>query len=188
MKSNVMMLSIVFFVLSCSKNSSPTQVQVPTEGENGITANYKYGAVEHLALSSDSTLKLMSIGTDAMNVDGTSKSWWFIYTRTILPYNGYYFTATFDSIRFDSISTRMGVGSSIITQAWVNSCVAAQIAESDGGKAFRSSNPDCSIYASVGEAVVPNPIVSWYIMYRSNIDRSIYKTFNIDARIATTNK
>jgi hypothetical protein len=178
MKLNVMILSIIFFFLNCA---SPTQVSI--EGENGITAKYKCDAVEHLVLSSDSTLKLMSVETNAMNVDGTSKSWSFIYVKTASSYKWYYFTATFDSVILDSISNPNGVGAAIITQAWVNSFVAANIAESMGGKAFRSSNHDYSIIASVGEAVVPNPIISWYILYRSNIDRSIYKTFNIDARI-----
>jgi hypothetical protein len=184
MKSSILTLSLCFLVLCCSKEGLPTQA--PLEGENGITASYKADAVEHLALSSDSTLKLMSIETNAMNVDGTSKSWLFMYCRTLSPFRGYYFTATLDSIIFDSISTRVPVGSAFISQTWVNSSIAAQIAESMGGKTFRSSNPDCSITADLGEPVVPNPAVSWWIMYRSITDATKYQSFTFDARTMPT--
>jgi hypothetical protein len=180
MKPHAVTLSLCFLFLSCSKEVLPTQT--PLEGENGITAGYKLDAVEKLALATDSTLNLMSIETGAMNIDGTSRSWQFMYCTSLMPPRAYYFTATFCSIVLDSISTRVGVGSGLIRQKWINSSDAARIAESMGGRAFRSGNPECSISAHLGEPVVPDPIVSWWIMYSSNTDAAKYQLFTVDAR------
>jgi hypothetical protein len=181
MKSSIFILLLCLLFLCCSKSGSPFPAAL--DGANGMTAHFKLNAVEQLARASDSTLQLVSVGTNAMNTNGTSRSWSFTYARTALPVKMYFFTATFDSVILDSISSRILTGAGVITQEWINSSVAAELAENHGGKLFRQDNPDCPIQAKLGQAVVPSPFIAWYITYRSGVQAAIYRTFNIDAHI-----
>ncbi len=179
MKSTVIVLPLCLLFFSCSKTVPPAAL----DGVNGITAAYKLRAVEQMAHASGSALQLVSVGTNAMHIDGTSKSWSFTYVRTSLPVAMYFFTATFDSVLLDSVSGRALTGAGVITQDWINSTVAAELAENNGGRLFRQNNADYSIRANLGQAVVPSPFIAWYITYRSDVQPAIYRTFNIGARI-----
>jgi hypothetical protein len=68
----------------------------------------------------------------------------------------------------------------------MNSSVAAQIAEANGGTEFRAANPGCSISASLGEPVIPNPATYWSFFYRSNMDPDKYLNVTVDATMENT--
>jgi hypothetical protein len=150
------------------------------EGE-AFTAGYGYIAVVQLALSLDSTLQLMSISSADIDVEGRSTAWSYTFTASYPPYREYHFTATTGAVRYDSISSEMRCGSARISKPWISSHAATQIAESQGGAAFRRDNPNCSIHASLGEAVVPNSSPFWHFAYRSRLDPDIHLWVSVDA-------
>jgi hypothetical protein len=156
--------------------------------DTSVTPFDKLKAVEHLALSSDSSLKLMSIATSSMNLDGSSRAWSFVYGRATPPAATYFFTATPDAVTLDSIASREHPGGALITQDWVNSSVAAELAEDNGGKSFREINPECSIQAYLRQSEVPKPTLAWFITYRSLVHPATYRTFNIGARVPDQKK
>jgi hypothetical protein len=69
----------------------------------------------------------------------------------------------------------------VITRRWVDSDSALVIAELNGGLMFRRQNPQCTISASLGEAVVPDPIMKWWIVYRSRANNSTALFVTVDA-------
>jgi hypothetical protein len=180
MKMFVRIWPVVFplLLVCCSEGGWP----VDSLMENGetFTAGYRYIAVENLALSLDTTLRLQSISTSDMDPEGRAPSWSYTFRGCYLPYEEYHFTATPGTVRFDSIST-MGLGAARISRRWINSNVAAQNAESQGGGTFRRNNPNYQIYASLGEAVVPNPTPFWHFAYRSRLDPGIRLWISVDA-------
>jgi len=184
MKSIVPVVLFCLFVISCKKEESPTQTDsksVPvTEKRDSITANYQYIQVVSAAIALDSTVRFKGVIGSNLNTNGTAHSWSYKFGMTVSPFKYYHFTAVYDSIKFDSVSNST-VGDAFITHTWINSCDALDIAEANSGKQFRTNNPDFTISASLGEAVVPNALTCWYITYRSNINSSIYLNMTIDA-------
>lgn len=184
MRSIIPVVLFCLLVVSCKKEESPTQTDsklVPiTEKRDSITANYQYNQVASAAIALDNTVRFKGIIGSNLSTKGTSHSWSYKFGMTVSPFKYYHFTAVFDSIKFDSTSNST-VGDAFITHTWINSCNAMDIAEANGGKQFRTNNPDFTIHASLGEAVVPNALTCWYITYRSNINSSVYLMITIDA-------
>jgi hypothetical protein len=163
---------------SCKDRGSPTESVL--ESRDGITAKYRYDQIVSAAIGLDSTVRYKGVNSDYLNKDGTSFSWRYKFGMTVPPFNCYYFTAFYDSVRFDSISSST-VGDAFITHPWINSCDAMHIAEANGGKEFRARNPAFTISAGLGEPVVPNPLTCWYITYRSSTSSGAFLNMTIDA-------
>ena len=173
---------LLSFVVSCGGERWPSEAGdslQPIERKGSMTAKYRYDQVAAAAKALDNTLKFRAVRSRNVSANGTSPSWSYEFGMTIPPYDHYYFTATYDSVSFDSTSGAT-VGSAFITHAWMNSSEALTVAEGHGGRAFRSSNPDVTIQASLGEAVVPDPVTCWYIVYRSTVN-SMFMHVSIDA-------
>ncbi len=164
---------------ACTLQDSPSGA--PIESRDNISASYRLLQVEALARSLDSTSKLITVWSSNVFNNGYAVSWSFRYGSSVPPVTYYYFTATFDSLRFDSMSTRGIVGAAFITHAWINSIPATQFAESNGGTVFRSANPLCWVSASLGEPVVPNPSTYWYFTYQSKTEHDRHLYITIDA-------
>ena len=179
MRQTTWIFGFVLLAASCGKQGSPTGILV--EGKDNISANNRFADVRKLAQSVDSTLKLIIIWSRNVNEDGLASSWIFSYGTPNPPPTYYYFTATFDSVRMDSVSGGGLVGAAFITHAWMNSNAALEIAETNGGQGFRSANPGYAIGASLGEPVVPSPSTCWYLTYRSTMDPDKYLNVTIDA-------
>jgi hypothetical protein len=77
----------------------------------------------------------------------------------------YFFHTTVGTAYYDSSNHVRSVGDAYITKPWIDSDSALALCENRGGSAFRIANPQCSIQAAVGEAVVPNSHPFWYIRY-----------------------
>jgi len=163
----------------CTIDEGPDQFA--QESEEGITAGYKYIGVRAAVLNVDTSANLVSITADAMNPNGTALAWSYKFRSSISPYVSYYYTATYGNVRYDSLSSLMTLGDARITHSWVNSNIAADIAESQGGKTFRRNNPDCAIWAGLGEPCVPNSSVWWHFTYWSRSDPSKFLVVKIDA-------
>ena len=78
-----------------------------------------------------------------------------------------YFHATAVDVAFDSTTPPL-VGPGVITLRWFDSDSAMIFAERNGGSQYRAQNPGCTIAASLGQGLTPNPIVGWLITYRKN--------------------
>jgi hypothetical protein len=140
-------------------------------------ASHNQDKVDSLVKIMDSSARLLTISSDSVLADGTSP-WW---TYSYLGSTSYYFHTTSATASFDSASPLNVVGASIISKAWIDSDSALVLAETQGGKSFRASNPHYRIKASLGEAVVPNSMPRWYIYYTSTVSPNISTFFNIDA-------
>ena len=178
-------LILIFSLLACSCSDQVSPSGRSVEGKDNISANYKFTEVQALALSKDSTLRLTDIWTRNVHDDGFAASWSYRYGKSFVPPTSYYFPATYDSVRMDSISTTAMVGSAFITHMWMNSCAAAEIAEDNGGRDFRSANPGCTIGANLGEPVIPNPSTYWLFVYRSTMAPEKYLSVKVDATFGT---
>lgn len=184
MKTTIQIIIICLFVVSCKKETSPTQTGSNTisvvEKRDSITANYKYNEVLAAAIAVDSTVGLRGITSVTSNTNGTANSWSYRFGMTVPPYRYYHFTATYDSVRFDSTS-KVTTGDAFISHAWINSSDAMALAEENGGKQFRTANPNYSIYVGLAEALVPNAKTCWYFTYRSTVNTSVSLHISIDA-------
>jgi len=186
-KLKYLVIAFYLFLISCK---SPTENTF--EGKNHITASYRYNEIEKYAKSLDGSLKLKSISSSNINYDGTSSSWSYKYSKIsdsafISEY--YYFSSFYESIKEDSIITRnTTVGDAFISQSWFDSNDALKIAEENGGKLFRTSNSNCYISASLGEAVVPNSYPFWEIRYSIDTNKNNYVVFNVNAVTGSVKK
>jgi hypothetical protein len=169
---------ICFLSLLCSACDYGTFA--PGSGTAANSAKDKLEEVNSLAQSYGKGLRLMTVSSQEVRIDGTSDVWQYIYAGGSLLQTSYWFHSGAGMIAFDSNSAT-GVGSAAITHHWCNSDSAMFIAERNGGSQFRNQNPRCSITAGVGEPVVPNPATTWWITYRSKDDRSRSLTLGIDA-------
>jgi hypothetical protein len=184
MKTIIIIFIFGFSFISCNKNESPTDNNY--EGVNHITAIFKFNEIKSYAQSEDSVLRLKNIVSDDVNYDGYSNSWSYKYSKHIdsnfVTSKHYYLSSFYDSIHCDSIVVREStVGDAFISQSWLNSDIALEIAESNGGREFRKNNSSYNISASLSEAVVPNAKPIWNIRYTSKINESISLYIRINA-------
>jgi hypothetical protein len=174
MKSFFIVISLCLFLVSCKNEEEPI-VGIPIEGDGHIYALSGYQQVESFAKSFDSSVKIMGVRSQDVNISGSSKSWTYEFISTdkmIL----YYFKRTYLSIGFDSTGS-MKDGNSIITDSWINSKVALSSAENNGGKIFRNSHSSYKISASLSEPLIPNSTPLWYIKYSSS-NQHLYVVIN----------
>ena len=163
--------------IGCNHSSVETE---PNPLPNPNTAVFKLGDVDSLADSFGKGLRLMTVLSQDVHLDGTANTWNYIYSDTLFPPTSYFFHSTFSNVKFDSTHA-MGVGAGFIAHNWFNSDSALIIAEQNGGFQFRNQNPHYTIAASVGVPVVPNPKTCWYITYQSIDNNAILLVLRIDA-------
>jgi len=176
MKTFLTLICVFFLLVSCRdreysilefpiEGAKSGQVGVPTRPYD---ASFGYHLVESYTKSIDNSVKLMSVFSQDVNINGNSENWTYEFISTdkmIL----YYFSLKVNKIKLDSTSA-IKVGNSIITDTWVSSEAAINEAEKNGGSAFRKEYPGCHILATLSEAVVPNSYPSWYITYNSPVE------------------
>ncbi len=174
------LITFCFISILCfgCEESSVGPVPGPVPGIN--TAAYKLEVVDSLAKSYHKGLRLMTVSAQYVNPIGTSGTWSYQYSDTSMPPTSYWFHSSFNMVIFDSTHAT-GVGSGFITQHWFNSDSALYISEQNGGTDFRSASPHCTISASVGIPVVPDPRICWYVTYRSVEDNTKSLMLIIDA-------
>jgi hypothetical protein len=177
MKVLKLIFIFIIFYLSCQKNTNPLSLPL-NEGER-ITTAYNLSGVESLAKSYSNEIRLSYIRCDNIDYDGYAKKWCFVYSSGIKSH--YYFHSTYYGAEFDSISTELQDHMSYIVHPWFNSNLALNIAEINGGKNFRTQNPQYTIKAFVVEPSVFNPTTYWYITYRSKLDTKKYLILTINA-------
>ena len=176
MKSFLTLIFVCFLLVSC-RDRDYSMLEFPIEagksGQIGVPngpydASFGYHLVESYTKSIDNSVKLMSVFSQNVNINGNSENWNYEFISTdkmIL----YYFSLKVNKIKLDSTSA-VKVGNSVITDTWVSSEAAINTAEKNGGSAFRKEYRGCHISASLSEAVVPNSYPSWYITYNSPVE------------------
>jgi len=171
------LLGILWF--GCSHNSVG-----PNPNPASNTAKFKLADANSLAASYGIGLRLLTVASHQVNIDGTSNEWQYVYEDTAMPHNTYWFHNNASGVVFDSTTAAL-IGSGIIYQTWFNSDSALTIGEQNGGSQFRAQNPHYIIVASIGDPVVPNPKTYWYVTYRSTDDQSKLLALSIDANSGT---
>jgi hypothetical protein len=166
---NIVILLIAVLLIACDQGSIN---QATFERADAITAAYKLPAVDSLARSYNSGLRLLTVHSPDVHFDGTSAIWMYEYmaSTSSVPFI-YCFHSTFHSVVFDSVSP-LRDGVSFISHTWFNSNVALDIAETNGGYDFRARNPNHFITAFLNQPLVPNAGTYWYVNYRSSKDPS----------------
>ena len=152
----------------------------PSPDMNTITAAERLADVTLLARFYEPTLTLWTVTSSDVTPYGTSPLWRYLYADTVQPGPAYWFHATAAGAVFDSTAA-MGVGMARISHSWFDSDSALRIAEQNGGTQFRNTVPRCTIDASLGEPLVPDRPVIWWITYRSVEDESTVLLLGIDA-------
>jgi hypothetical protein len=152
----------------------------PSPGPTGNTAARKLEEVKTIAESYGKGLRLLTVRSHQVRTDGTSDTWQYQYVDSGVPPTSYWFHSSSTTVGFDSTSPT-GVGAAVITHKWYDSDYALGIAERNGGTQFRTQYPHCTISASMGEPVVPDPTTSWWITYRSDDNNTKSLSFAIDA-------
>ena len=176
MKSFLTLIFVCFLFVSC-RDKDYSMLEFPIEGgrsgQIGVPnrpydASFGYHLVESYTKSIDNSVKLMSVFSQDVYINGNSENWTYEFISTdkmIL----YYFSLKVNKIKLDSTSA-VKVGNSVITDTWVSSEAAINTAEKNGGSAFKEEYRGCHISATLSEAVVPNSYPSWYITYSSPIE------------------
>lgn len=183
MKKVIFLFLFGLSFISCSESEFPTESDI--EGENHITANYKYNKVEAYIKSEDEDLRLKNITSNSIDYNGFSKSWSYRYSKILdsaFTSKYYYVRSLYDSICCDSIIIgKTTVGDAFISQSWLNSNKIMEIAERNGGKEFRENIKEYNISATLSEAVVPNSQPIWNIKYSSKTNEANYLILRINA-------
>jgi hypothetical protein len=182
MKASIIICLLGAVCFACNHNPSN-----PEPGPAPNTAAYKLATVNSLADAYSRGLRLMTVRSNEVNVDGTSETWKYMYVDTSMPPVCYWFHASPVAVAFDS-NTSMMVGIGIISHRWFNSDSALMLAEQNGGSQFRSANPGYTITASLGEPVVPNPSTFWWVTYKSTANNSIFLMLSINADSGTVGR
>ncbi len=175
MKASVLLCILGIVLFGCS--DSPVGPDPPAAPN---TAAALFPDVNLLAKAHNKGLRLLTVSSTQVYVDGASEVWHYQYVDTTAPYAVYWFHANSGGIGFDSNSA-LTVGIAPVTHAWFNSDSAMRIAERNGGSSFRTDNPNYTIIATLGEPVVPDPATTWWIAYRSADDHSASLLLGIDA-------
>ena len=152
----------------------------PEPGPVANTATYRLSDVNSLAASYGKGLRLMTVISSNVNIDGSSATWQYSYVDILMPQTSYWFHCSSDRVQFDSTSST-GVGSAIISETWINSDSAMYFADQNLGSQFRAANPHHTIVAYLSEPLVPNPTAFWFVTYRSNDDQSKFLALRVNA-------
>ena len=181
MKASVLFCILGIVLFGCSE--SPVGPDPPAAPN---TAASLFPDVNLLAKSYNKGLRLLTVSSTQVYVDGASGVWHYQYVDTTAPFETYWFHANSSGIGFDSNST-FAVGVAPITHGWFNSDSAMHIAERNGGSQFRTDNPNYTITAGLGEPVAPDRTTTWWITYRSADDHSVSLLLGIDATTGAVN-
>ncbi len=181
MKASVLLCILGIASYRCSENPvGPDPPAAPG------TAAEQFADVSSLTASYKKGLRLLTVSSTQVYIDGVSAVWHFQYVDTTAPYATYWFHANSSGVGFDSNST-LPIGIAPITHGWFNSDSAMHIAERNGGSQFRTDNPNYTITATLGEPVVPDPATTWWITYLSSDNRSVTLQLGIDATTGAIN-
>lgn len=183
MKPYITIICISFLLISCrDRDYSVFEFPVENHGKfpdkvqtGQYSAFYGYQQVESYAKSLDKNIELVKVSSSQnVNIDGSSPSWEYIFFSAgkmffyFFEYNGnvIQLTKTSESGIF---TPRIP----IIRGTWVNSNIALNTAEKNGGKTFRRDYPGCQISAMLFESLIP----TWFITYSSPTE-ALYITIN----------
>ncbi len=129
-------------------------------------ASHNKAVVDSVMTTIDSRGRLVQIRSDSCLSDGSSRSWTYKYrfadSDTL---TNYFFHTTLSDAVFDSSNALRTLGDAFVTLPWIDSDSALTLAEERGGAAFQAANRNCTISASLGQAVVPDGHPLWYILY-----------------------
>lgn len=74
MKTFTTLISICLMLVSC-KEKEDSILEIPIEGDGRIYASSGYQQVESFAKSFDSSIKIMAVRSQDVNIDGSSITW-----------------------------------------------------------------------------------------------------------------
>jgi hypothetical protein len=149
-------------------------------------ASHNKNTVDSLARTIDDRARLFEVSTDSCLVDGTSRSWVYMYCSSDSSVTiSYFLHTTVDGVEYDSSNHLSLIGARWITRPWIDSDSALALSEDRGGATFRILNPHYNIKAVLGEALVPQSFPSWYIRYASLDIPSLHIAFLFDATDST---
>jgi|GEM_PF-1210668 len=170
MKKYLLFFPILLLLSGCQKDSS---VVDSNNSQGKITASYKKVSVDNTAKAYQNGFSFVNVLSANVSPDGTSSSWQYNYSccSSSNPVYGY-FEANKNSVKMDSLSTFIPLGSAVIDQQWIDSDVALKVCEENGGADFRAAHSDYKITASLGKSDAPNSSPVWYISYASQKDKT----------------
>jgi hypothetical protein len=160
--TSILFLSV--FCFACEDSVTPA----PIQSEKGITAAYKMAAIDSLVKLCGSGLMLYAVSSLEVTPAGTSSVWYYDYLQTRMPrYPAYRFHATYNAVGFLGIQ-EMLVGLGVTLHNWMDSDIALALAEDNGGRDYRSKNPDCTITPFLTESEGGGAITYWAISYHAS--------------------
>ncbi len=167
-------LSIACLLLAACKDTVTDQSDPgPT-----FTAGTRFSAVNTYAQTYAPGCRFFGIFAPSVDIGGKAAQWSYCFFDSGGSHPVYYFHANRTQVAYDSTKP-MPTGASVITTHWFDSDSALLVAERNGGSDYRQANPGYGISARLSEAVVPNAVPYWFIIYTSST--SIAKGLMIDA-------
>lgn len=161
MKTAILILIFSLVLFACKDNSTNS---LPSS--QSITANQRNRDLNSYVNSYHGGLRLLAVFTKSIGIDGKAPNWSYSYADTSAgEHLTYYFHATASEVAFDSTTPPL-IGPSVITLRWFDSDSAMAFAELYGGAQYRTQNPNATITASLGQALSPNSVATWRIMYQ----------------------
>ncbi len=170
MKPFLLFISLAVLLISCDNKTESINDPILIGSQDGVLASFGLSDIEDFINGIDSAKQLLSIHSSDVGSNGISKNWIYKFRSSNISklYSiSYELQGDCISIGIDT-SENNQVGGSIITKSWIDSDLALEIAEKNGGGQFRNENSDYKISVSLSEAVVPNSFPVWYIYYISN--------------------
>ena len=182
-KKAIFVALILFQVLYCIKKPTGVNVNQDTSNDNerNIVASFNLNRIATYARSICDDLILKDISSDNVDPYGKTQTWthrYYSFSRDVY----YFLNCSYNNIEIDSLKYEyLLFGGSTITQEWIDSDIAAQIAEFNGGKNFRYKTENCIIKAELYQACVPNAPIVWYFEYQDNNDKNNKLSIGVNA-------
>ncbi len=176
----------VFALLIISGCNKDPLLPIDENKANHITAKYSMPSVNRFIKNYDiEKYYLTYIRSKNVDFKGYSNSWKYEYLKgaegNLFTWN-LYLSSYYSYVKLDSALTKKILfGGSIITQEWVDSDKALEVAEQNGGSKFRSDYPDYTISAELHETLIIHNYTTWIITYSSKKLPLVTKYFAIDA-------
>lgn len=182
-KTVFIVFSLLMLLLpSCQQKTSDegTAIVTPIIEEKGslITASFQLQKVDSVAKKLSINSRLKNVFSADVDFSGFSLKWQYEYNTTDTTF---FYSATKDMIRMDSISLVRKLGAGILSNSWISSSNAMNIAELGGGKVFRTNNPDYIIQAILYQPLVPGAQPLWNITYKAKANNSAVFSILINA-------
>ncbi len=180
MKPFLIFISLAVLLISCADKTESINEPILIGSQDGVLASFGLSDIEDFINGIDSASRLLRISSEEINTEGASYMWNYEFVSTdtkniyliIYEIGGDCIAIGIDTTENDQD------GASIITKSWIDSDLALDIAESNGGNNFRTENSNYQISILLSEAVVPNSFPIWSVRYYY-LDKSL--TFRINA-------